>query len=249
MRAGIAVLMALALLISGCNSGEKENSLLIGAAASMQPALQKIKDAYEKENSDIEIIYTFAGSGTLTGQAINGADIDILIPADMDYANRLIENELVSDEDIYNLVENSLVLITSTPEVADGITFENLSETYALNWAIGDPDSVPAGKYAKELLISTGDYDSINDNLNLATDVRQVLSWVEAGEADMGIVYLTDALSSEKVSILDNADASLHSQITYPIVLIDSSDESAEFKNFLLGETAEDIFIEFGFIK
>ena len=110
---------------------------------------------------------------------------------------------------------------------------------------------MPAGKYADEVLTNTGIKDSINDKLVFAKDVKEVLAWVASGNADVGFVYLSDALSSDRVSIVENVDeVNNHSSITYPVSVIKDStnvDEAKKFEDFLFTDTAQKIFEKYGY--
>lgn len=116
--------------------------------------------------------------------------------------------------------------------------------------SIGTPESVPAGKYAKELLEKMDIWNNIEEKVVYAKDVRQVLTYVETNNVDAGIVYKTDALISEKVNIVDTAEENTHDPIIYPLgVIKDTShpEEAKLFYDYLQNEKSMDIFKEYGF--
>ena len=119
------------------------------------------------------------------------------------------------------------------------------------NIAIGDPESVPAGQYAKEVLTNLGIWDSVESKFSLGTDVTAVLNQVAQGSADCGIVYSTDAKSNDGVKVVCEApEGSLNTSVIYPVAMIkDAKDADAAkaFMDFLQTKEAKDVFVEYGF--
>ena len=159
----------------------------------------------------------------------------------------LKDGGLLLDDTTKDLVENSLVLVA-----ANGVeinSFDDLKSDKVNHIAVGEPESVPAGKYADEVLTNTGIKDSISDKLVFAKDVKEVLAWVASGNADVGFVYLSDALSSDSVSIVENVDeVNDHSPITYPVIKASNNiDEAKKFEDFLFTDEAQKIFEKYGY--
>ena len=130
-------------------------------------------------------------------------------------------------------------------------SFQDLAKAAAKIVAVGEPRTVPAGKYAQEVLAHFGLYDQLKPKLVLAKDVRQVLTYVETGNADAGIVYATDAKISKKISVVATASTDSHSPVIYPGAVIKNSVESCgakSFLQFLAGEKARTVFQKYGFI-
>src|SRR5690606_7964798 len=116
--------------------------------------------------------------------------------------------------------------------------------------AIGHPESVPAGMYTEEILKKLGKWDQMEDKLVLAKDVRQVLTYVETGNVDIGFVYASDALISNKVKVIAKASSSWHEPIIYPAAVIadtDYKEEATAFTTFMKTEEAQEIFKKYGF--
>jgi molybdate transport system substrate-binding protein len=114
--------------------------------------------------------------------------------------------------------------------------------------ATGDPDSVPAGKYARAALTSLGVWDDVADRLIRAENVRSALSFIARGEAPLGIVYETDALVDKKVRVVDTFPASSHLPIIYPVATTVGAQPSAKaFVTWLQGDAAQAVFKKFGF--
>ena len=118
--------------------------------------------------------------------------------------------------------------------------------------AIGDPESVPAGKYAKEVLDNTKLYDKVENKLVLAKDVKEVLSWVQKGSADAGFVYLSDTVGAKGIKVALTTDEDTHSTISYPIAVLKASekqDKAKTFEDFLLSDDGQTILEKYGFKK
>jgi molybdate transport system substrate-binding protein len=148
-----------------------------------------------------------------------------------------------------DLLLNSLVVIV--PQGKEDVTdFSDFSTDKVNKLSIGEPESVPAGRYAKEALDSLNLFDALQPKLVFAKDVRQVLSYVETGNVDAGLVYATDAKVSDQVQVVATAPADTHSPIIYPVGVVADSEnaEAAQtFVDFLSSDTAVTIFEEYGF--
>jgi molybdate transport system substrate-binding protein len=130
--------------------------------------------------------------------------------------------------------------------------FQDLTKPAVKTVAIGEPQTVPAGKYAQEVLTHVGIYDQLKPKLVLAKDVRQVLTYIETGNADAGIVYATDAKISKKVTVVATAPENSHSPVVYPAAVIKNSTNPAAskaFLEFLAGEEARAVFGKYGFVQ
>ncbi|MEH7234669.1 molybdate ABC transporter substrate-binding protein [Bacillus sp. JJ1562] len=222
--------------------------LTISAAASLQDALVTIQKGFEEEYPNIKLVFNFGGSGTLQQQISQGAPADLFFSAAMDKFESLVNEGLIDKEDGIQLLGNEIVLVVPK-DAENGITsFEELSN--ATRISIGTPESVPAGKYAKEALEKMNIWTAIEEKIVFAKDVRQVLTYVETNNVDAGIVYKTDAVSIEKVQIIATADADTHSPIIYPLGVIKESkhrEEALKFYEYLQNESSINIFEEYGF--
>src|ERR1700722_10811369 len=130
------------------------------------------------------------------------------------------------------------------------MSFKDLTQVDVKRVALGEPVSVPAGQYAKETLISLGIYDAVNAKAVLGKDVRQVLTYVETGNVDAGIVYATDAISSEKVAVVATAPLKSHSLVIYPAAVIQDTKNpvaAKAFLDFLAGPRGTAVFEKYGF--
>ncbi|WP_370224155.1 molybdate ABC transporter substrate-binding protein [Cytobacillus sp.] len=255
-------LIVLFLLLAGCsNSDQSKNTgkekqeetgekveLTISAAASLQDALTDIEASFEKEHPNMLVNFNFGASGSLQQQISQGAPADLFFSAAEDKFDKLVRDGLIEEKNGIDLVGNELVLVVPK-ESAKGIkSFNDLTEADRLS--IGTPESVPAGKYAKESLENMGIWKSLEEKVVYAKDVRQVLTYVETNNVDAGIVYKTDALISEKVNIVDTADENTHDAIIYPLGVVKDTrhpEEAKLFYDYLQNENSMSIFEKYGF--
>ena len=248
-------LLALAFL-SACTASGKDSRdssviLTISAAASLQDTLQEIGKLYNQQKPNVQLTYNFGASGSLRHQIEQGAPVDVFISAAEQHMDALENKNLLLNNTRQNLLKNEVVLISAqNNNKIDG--FSELKSDFVSKIAIGAPDSVPAGKYAKEVLDSFKLYKSLESKFVFAKDVRQVVAYVETGNVEAGIVYSTDAQISERVKIIATAPLNSHSPITYPIAIARDSknpETAQDFIQFLLSNTAKNVFTEYGFIN
>jgi len=224
--------------------------LLISAAASLKEALAEIKPLYQQSQTKVNISYNFGSSGALQQQIEQGAPADIFISAAKKQVDALEQKGLVVAGTRNIIAKNRLVLVV--PKNVVGITsFYNLKDSNVKKIAIGEPRSVPAGQYAQQVLEKLKIWSEIKSKLVFANNVRQVLASVESGNADAGLVYITDAKISNQVKVVVTADEKYHSAIIYPLVVIKRSknvDAAKEFSQFLSSDKSKAVFKKYGFI-
>ena len=225
------------------------DELTVSAAISLKDALDEISHLYTAEHPGTDVHFNLGGSGTLQRQIEQGAPVDIFISASPKEMDSLESQGLLLPDTRKDLVRNSVVLIV--PAGSTGVSgFQDLTKAAVKTVAVGEPQTVPAGKYAQEVLTHLGIYDQLKPKLVLAKDVRQVLTYVETGNADAGIVYATDAKISKKVTVVASAPAGSHSPVVYPGAVIKDSKNVAgakAFLKFLGGEEAQAVFQKYGF--
>ena len=183
-------------------------------------------------------------------QIQEGAPCDLFISAGAKQMDALVEDGTVEKDAVKTLLTNDLVLVAAKGEKVDSLDALKTDDVEKI--AIGDPESVPAGKYAKEVLDNTKLYDNVKDKLVLAKDVKEVLSWVQKGNADVGFVYLSDATGVDDVDVVLTTDADSHSEIAYPVAVLKDSKQAKvaqQFEDFLLSDKAQNILEKHGFNK
>lgn len=224
--------------------------LSVSAAASLTEALTKIQAAYQKEAPDVNVTMNFASSGALQTQIEEGAPADLFLSAAQKQMNALSEKGLIVEESRVNLLENKVVLIVPKDSMANLTGFEDCMGDAVQMIAIGDPASVPVGQYAQEVFTYLNGWDAVLAKANLGTDVKQVLSWVESGDVDCGVVYSTDAAVSEGVKVVAEAPKGSHKTVSYPAAVVKASENqeaAQDFLDYLKTDAAQQIFTEYGF--
>ncbi len=248
--ATLLLVMGLPILTSSPVSAQSNNNLLISAAASLKEALEEIKPLYQQSKPNVNINYNFGSSGALQQQIEQGAPADIFISAAKKQVDALEQKGLLVPGTRNIIAKNRLVLVV--PKNVVGITsFYGLKDAKVKKIAIGEPRSVPAGQYAQQVLEKLKIWSEIKSKLVFANNVRQVLASVESGNADAGLVYITDAKISDKVKVVVTADEKYHSPIIYPLAVVKRSknvDAAKEFSQFLSSNQAKTVLKKYGFI-
>ena len=222
---------------------EKPAELLVAAAASLEYSYEEeLLPMFEKENPNITVKGTYDSSGKLQTQIEEGIEADVFMSA---------EQGLVEKDSVVDLLQNQIVLITAADSTLDLQNFEDITKANVI--AIGDPESVPVGQYSKEVLTNLGIWDTVSAKASLGTNVTEVLKWVEEGSADAGIVYATDAATTDKVKVVAEAPKdSLAEPAIYPVGVVSASkhkDAAEKFVEFLQSEEALKVFESYGFQK
>lgn len=250
----LIILLAGILLLSGCAQAPKapaelpEKEITVFAAASLKEALEEIKPELE-QNTGIKLVLNLASSGTLQKQIEEGAPADLFISAGKKQMDALEGKSLIDKDSRIDLLKNSLVLIVSR-EYKDKIKSAEDLVGIDAPISIGEPETVPAGQYARESLNNMNLWDGISGKLVLAKDVKQVLTYVERGEAAAGIVYASDAVVMKDGMIIKKFDENTHSPIMYPAAIVAASkdkDSAKEFLGYLMSAEGQKVFEKYGF--
>ena len=259
----IVIIIALAAVFMNSNDEEQQaqqqdqqqgsqpTQINVAAAASLTEAFTDIEKEFEAENSNIDIVYNFAASGTLRTQIEAAPETaDVFASAAQDQMDMLASKGFVYNDTREDFVENSLVMITPSGNALGLIGMQDLTKTEVEKISMGNPDTVPAGKYAKEALTNTGLWDNVSRKTLLAENVKQALVYVETGEAEAGFVFSTDASSAKNGSIEVIASVPVTTPITYPIAVVSATqhkDDSQMFIDFVTGEKGKSILEQYGF--
>lgn len=245
------------LAIVGCDSSDTKNKesesqeaveLNISAAASLKEAMAKIEEEYKKVNENVTLVVNYGASGSLQQQIEQGAPCDVFISAGQKQMKALDEAGLLLDGTYKDLLENDLVLIA--PKDSDVSNLDDLITNKVKHIAVGEPSSVPAGKYADEVLTNLDLKDKITDKLVFAKDVKEVLAWTQSGNAEVGFVYYSDTINTDNIKIVEATPSTSHSAIVYPIAVIKESkkpEAAKAFEDFLLSKDGQSILKDFGY--
>ncbi|WP_411504170.1 molybdate ABC transporter substrate-binding protein [Brevibacillus centrosporus] len=224
--------------------------ILVSAAASLTDALNELKSTFEADNPGITVSYNFGSSGKLAQQIGQGAPSDVFLSASAKDMNGLEEKQLITKDTRQDFTKNDLVLITGASSSVTIDSFEKLTDASLKHIAVGEPETVPAGRYAKEVMDTLKIGDSVKDRLVYGSDVRQVLTFVESGNAEVGIVYASDALISKNVKVLATAKSEWHKPIVYPGAVVAASehaDAAKTFLSYLTSDKGKEILKKYGF--
>jgi len=242
-----AALVAVAPASAWAQAG---GSITVLAAASLANVLPEIGKSYETTTHQ-RVAFSFAASMTLARQVEASAGADIFISADTQSMDYLQMRGLIDARSRRDLLANSLVLIApadSKLSLAIRPGFPLAAALGGGRLAMGEPASVPAGRYAETALMRLGVWDSISGHLAYGEDVRATLAYVARGEAPLGIVYGTDARIEPRVRVVATFPADSHPPITYPAALVrDARSGAAAFLAYLHGPAARAIFAKAGF--
>ena len=240
----------------GGNSNTTDTSLdgkevNLAAAASLKNVYdEKLIPMFEQKYPGVKVTPTYASSGDLQTQIENGLETDVFMSAANKQMDALVEEGIIDNDTNLQFLENKVVLIVPADSNSNISSFDDLKNVEG-NIAIGDPESVPAGQYAQEVLNNTGIWDDVESKLSLGTDVTAVLNQVAQGSADCGIVYATDAKSTDDVKVICEApDDALKTPVIYPVAAIkdtNDTDATKAFMDFLQTQEAKDVFVDYGF--
>lgn len=254
-RVTLGAVLFLAVSVGGiipacAAAGQK---IYLYAAASLQAPLEKITASYEQKTGNPVVLVT-GGSGDLARQIEQGAPANLFISANTEWADYLLTRNLTVPKTRVNLLGNILVAVTSpcrgklNAPIAD-----LLKQTGDSRIAMANPDSVPAGAYAKQALIKLGLWPLVEKRAAFAEDVRSTLGWVIRCESELGFVYETDALASAKkgINVAARFPADSYPPIIYPLVVIaqGNSEQTGKLAAYLSGDEAFAMFESFGFVK
>ena len=247
-RYTLLVLLSVALPLAA-----QAQTLTVYAAASLTEAVTAVAQAYQVAHPDVMVQTSFASSATLAKQIAAGAPADVFISADQAWMDELGKQNKLAPNTRSNLLANRLVMIAPSQ---DPITFSmnkglNLSQRMTGRLCMGNPDSVPAGRYAKQALTWMGWYQGVAPRIVPTEDVRSALAFVERGECQVGVVYQTDALISQKVKTLGLFPINSHDPIIYPVAAMGTTTntQTLDFLNFLHSRSQKPLWNRFGFAQ
>lgn len=229
-----------------------EQSILVAAAASLKNAYEdELIPMFEEQYPGVTVEGTYDSSGKLQTQIEEGLEADVFMSAATKQMKALDEEGMIASDTIVNLLENKIVLIVPAGSDSQIDSFEKIGDAASI--ALGDPESVPAGQYAKEALTNLSVWDSIQDKVSFGTNVTEVLNQVAAVSADAGIVYATDAASmADQVTVVAEApEGSLEKKVIYPVAVVKATtheDAAKAFVDFLQTPDAIKVFESYGFV-
>ena len=242
-------LIAAVTVMESVNAQSQE--ITVSAAISLKNAFEEIGKLYESKNAGTKVAFNFGASGDLAKQIEGGAPVDVFASAAQKDMDGIAQKGLILPGSRRDFAKNSVVLIQPASSKLEIKKFEDLMKPEIKKVSIGNPLTVPAGRYAQEVLTHFKLWDGIKDRLIFAENVRQVLDYAARNEADAGIVYLTDAKLREKeVRVAAIAPQESHKPVIYPLGIVKDSKNEASAKAFtalVLSEEGRKILQKYGF--
>lgn len=223
-----------AIMLSLCLAATTwAETIRVGAAISLKDAAMAIATKYEAETGE-RVEFVFGSSGQIMAQIKSGADIDVFVSAAKQQVDELARINLVDVSTCRVVAGNRLVLVVPADAASPPRDFAALASPAVERIAAGEPKTVPAGSYAKQVFASLKIQDAVANKLVYGTNVRQVLAYVERGEVQAGLVYASDAQQAGgKVKVVASADTSTHEPIVYPGVVTSRTSHRPEALKFL----------------
>ena len=225
--------------------------LVVSAAVSLSNAFADIGKDFEKLKPGAKVLFNFAGSGQLLQQLSRGAPVDVFASADQETMDKAAKQNLIARDTRENFVRNKLVLVVPASSVLGIHALGDLGSGAVKRIAVANPDSVPAGRYAKEALEAAKLWDALKEKYITTTNVRQSLDYTARGEVEAGFVYLTDALiMPNRVKVV--FDVPLSTEILYPVAVVKGNGHenlARAFIAYLKSESAQKILQSYGFDK
>ncbi|WP_028358273.1 molybdate ABC transporter substrate-binding protein [Brackiella oedipodis] len=243
------VALGSAAAITAVASQAQAGTITVSAASSLTNAVTEIAQNYEKSHAGDKVELNFAASGTLLQQLKHGAPVDVFISADEKTMDQAQDANLLDKATRADLLKNSLVLIAPKGSGLKINSLDDLKNTDVKRIAVGNPDSVPAGRYTKAALEKANLWDDLGDKVVNTQNVRQALDYTARKEVQVGFVFKTDALiMKDKVDILQ--EVPLSSDILYPVAQLQKAPEAKDaqkFIEYLNSPEAIEVFKNYGF--
>lgn len=249
----MTTILAAAMMLAGCGAKAENTAaveLTILAAASLTDVCNEIKAEYEAAHPNITLNFSYGASGALQAQIEEGAPADLFFSAATRQMKALDEEGLMDSDSIVNLLENKVVLIVPEDSDKDITSFEDVATDKVGMIGLGEPGSVPVGQYSEEIFTFLGILDTVKAKANYGSDVRTVLSWVETGAVDCGVVYATDAYVGENIKIVCEAPDGSCKKVIYPVGIVkagEHADAAAELLAYLQTDDVMKKFESYGF--
>ncbi len=222
---------------------------MVSAASSLTNAFQEIGKSYEKDKPGIRILFNFGASGQLLQQIARGAPVDVFAAADQETMDRAGKQNLIFRDSRADFAVNRLLLVAPAQSTVTIESLADLGKPEVERIALGNPDSVPVGRYAKAALEKAGLWSQLTPKFVYTQNVRQSLDYVFRGEVQAGFVYLTDA-SVSPVPVRTVEQVPTETPIVYPIAAVKgygSENRALAFIAYVRSDAGQKILSKYGF--
>ncbi|MDS1142523.1 molybdate ABC transporter substrate-binding protein [Pusillimonas sp. SM2304] len=225
--------------------------MLVGAAASLTNAFAELATQFQQAHPETKVLMSFAGSDAVAAQVIQGAPMDIFASADQKAMDKAVAAGSIQTDTRRDFVRNEVVLIVPANDPNNIQSVADLKAAGIKRIALGNPATVPVGRYTQGSLEQTGDWDTVKKSEVLGQNVRQVLDYVARGEVDAGFVFATDAaIMPDKVKVV--AKLPSPTPVLYPIALVKRDGlhpQAKDFLDFIGSEQGGAVLAKYGFSK
>mgnify|MGYP001806389157 CR=1 FL=1 len=242
--------LALTLSLLAHSAPAQAEDIIVSAAASLTNALTSAKTSFEAAHPGVRVVTNYGASGALLKQMESGAPVDVFASADQKTMDQAVAKALVNPATRKNFVRNGLVLIVPADSKLALKSERDLAAPGVARIALGNPETVPAGRYTQESLTAAGLWEPLKPKFIMGNNVRQVLDYVLRGEVDAAFVFSTDAMQAgPKVRVVREMFTT--TPALYPIAVSTGSKSPAAkaFVDYLLGAEGQRILGGFGFQK
>lgn len=252
MRRLVTIILATAVIALGTGLAAQAQTVTVSGAASLTAAFTDIKQAFEKANPGMKVDTNFAASGQLLAQIEAGAPVDVFASADQETMDQAQAKKLIVTASRRDFVTNALVLAKPKSGGHPAVSsMADLARPDVARVAMGQPETVPVGRYAREALTTAGLWDKLTPKIIFGSNVKQVLDYVSRGEVDAGFVFATDAkIASATVDTV--APIPTKTPVRYPLAVVAASKNqkaAQAFEDFVLGPEGQAILAKYGFAK
>lgn len=225
--------------------------ITVSAAASLTDAFKEIAQSYEAAHPGSKVLLNFAASGALLQQMAKGAPVDVFASADQETMDTAVKQKLVAPNERVNFVRNTLVLVVPADSTLNLKRLDDLRQEKVTRLAVGNPASVPAGRYTQDALVAAKLWAPLGPKMIMTQNVRQALDYVARGETEAGFVYGSDAVAFKgKVKV--TMEVPLSTPISYPIAATAGAKDLAEARRFIAwvrAPAAQAVLARYGFLK
>lgn len=239
----------LLLLLFNQALAQEKKEILVSAASSLKDVFTELGKDFEKKNN-VKVVFNFAASGLLKTQIETGAPVDVFASASAIDIEGLEKKDLLLIGTKVEFAKNEMVLAQNANTQIKIQNLQDLKRPEIKRIALGNPKTVPAGRYAKEVMDHDKIFDSLNPKMVFGENVRQVLDYIVLGEVDAGFVFATDLFNNSKVIASLRIPSEKHGAIIYPMAVVKTSKNIEQAKSFIQFVTSKEskiIFQKFGF--
>ncbi|MGL4991595.1 MAG: molybdate ABC transporter substrate-binding protein [Sarcina sp.] len=240
----VGIIIVNMIFLVSCENIEKSEEINLSLASSLYKPFSEIEDIYEKDNIETRLQINYGSSSSIEKQIENGANVDIFISASTEYSDKLLEKNIVNGNQIKNFLKNELILVRnkSAKEIKSIEELKNIKGVIGLV-----QEGVPLGNYSIDVLNSINLINDANEDIIYAKDANSLLTYLECGEVDYGLIYKNQLFESKNIVQVEKINQNLYQEVIYTLVILNENDKTKKLKDFLEGEESKNILKKYGF--